>query len=328
MDELPLSEMPKSAPPPNSPPLWGSSGSARGRPQPPSPTATTPGSAWGSLEPLSRRLLQVVGLLSLLLIGVVAMSALDGDENAPALNPVAAAAARAESSPGFNFNVYVVYSSPALPRPLSAQGKGAYDADTERTRVALSLDSPITGPLRLVEVTDDTHTYKKGNKLSAVLPPGKEWVRTEKDEGGEDAGLDFDEAMRVLSDSGNTRVVGHQSVNGKTTRRYRADIAIARLVELLREQEKGDVADAYEDLEGVAPTGISAEAWVDRRNVLRRMRIVMPSPGEDGAPPMTMDMRMDLFNFGDHPDIQLPDPDTVVDGPLDSSAAPTSASTT
>jgi hypothetical protein len=320
--------MPKSAPPPNSPPLWGSAGAAGGQPQPPGRTPTAPGNAWGSLEPLSRRLLQLVGLLSLLLIGVFAIWVLSGDEEAPSLNPVAVAAARVESCPGFDFNLYVVYSSPALPNPLSAQGKGAYDADTERTRVTLSLDSPLTGPVRFVEVVDDTYSYQKSNTFSAVLPPGKEWVRTEKDESQEDAGLDFDEAMRILSDSGNVRVVGHQSVNGKMARHYRAEIAIARLVELLREQGEDDVADTYEGLEGVAPTGISAEAWVDRKNVLRRMRIVMPAPGKDGAPPMTMDMRMDLFNFGDHPDIPLPDPDTVVDGPLDTSAAqaPTSAS--
>lgn len=317
-----LSEPPKSVPPPNAPPLWGAAGSAGGPPQPRDPAAQAPRGAWGSLEPLSRRLLLVVGLLSLLLIGVVAIAVLDGDENAPALNPVATAAARVEDYPGFNFNLYVVYSSPALPGPLSAQGKGVYDADTDRTRVSLTLNSSLTGRATFVEISDDTHTYEKSNRFSALLPPGKQWVRTEKDERGEDTGLDFDEAMRMLSDSGNVRVAGHQSVNGKMTRRYRADIAIARLVELLREQGNDDVADSYEEIEGFAPTGISADAWVDRKDVLRRMRIVMPAPGKDGAPPMTMDMRMDLFNFGNHPDIQLPDPDTVVDGPLDDSTAP------
>jgi hypothetical protein len=319
-----LSEMPNSAPPPGAPPLWGSSGYARSQPQPRSATATTPSNAGGSLDPLSRRLLRVVGLLSVLLIGVIVNAALHGDENAPALNPVAEAAAKVERCPGFNFNLYVVYSSPALPGPISAQGKGAYNADTKRTLVTLSLNSP-TGPATFVEVDDDTHAYEKSNTFSAELPPGKEWVRTEKDEDKEGTDLDFGESMRMLSDSGNVRVVGHQSVNGKMTRRYRANIAIAKLVELLREQDKDDVADAYESLEGVAPTGISVEAWVDRKNLVRRMRYVMPTPGEDGAPPMTMDMRMDLFNFGNHPDIQLPNPDTVVDGPLDSSAAATSA---
>jgi len=273
---------------------------------------------------LSRRLLQVVGLLSVLLIGVIANWALRGGDNA-ALNPVAAAAARVESCPGFNFNLFVVYSSPVLPSPLSGQGKGAYNSNTKRTRVTLSLNSSVTGPVRFVEVSDDTHTYTKSNTYSAALPPGKEWVRTDKDDGKEDTGLEFDEAMQILSDSGNVRVVGHQSVNGKMTRRYRANITLAKLVNLLREQGKDDAADAYESIEGTAPTGVSAEVWVDRKDLPRRMRFVMPAPGDDGEPPMTMDMRMELFNFGSKPDIQLPDPATVVDEPLDSSAAPTSA---
>ena len=321
-----LSEMPKSVPPPGSPPPWGSSGPTGGRPNPPDPTATTPGDTGGSLDPLSRRLLKAVGVLSLLLVAVVANAILHGGKHALDLNPVAAAAAKAERCPGFRFNAYIVYSSPALPGPVSAQGGGAYNAETKRTRVALSLDNPITGPARFVEVDDDTYNYTKSNTNSAELPPGKRWVRTRKDENKEEEGLDFDQAMRILSKSGNVRVVGHQSVNGKMTRRYRADIAIAKLVEVLREQGKDNAADAYESLEGVAPTGVSAEAWVDRKNLPRRMRFVMPAPGKDGAPPMTMDMRMDLFSFGAHPDIQLPDPDTVVDGPLDSSAASPSAS--
>jgi len=288
-------------------------------------TAATPSSAGGSLEPLSRRLLQVVAVLAVLLIAVVVNSVLHGDENAPALNPVAQAAERMESYPGFNFNLYVVYNSPALPGPVTAQGSGIYNGDTDRARVSLSLDSPIAGPIRFVEISDDTYSYEKSNTFATELPPGKEWVRTEKDERKDDTDLEFDEAMQILSDSGNVRVVGHQSVNGKMTRRYRANIAIAKLAELLREKGKDDAADAYESLEGVAPTGISAEVWIDRSNLVRRMRFVMPAPGENGAPPTTTDMRMDLFNFGNHPDIQLPDPDTVVDGPLDSSSAPTSS---
>ncbi len=316
-----LSEMPTSVPPPGSQPPWGSPGPAA-QPQP--VPAAKPASTWGSLDPLSRRLLKVAGLLSLLLVGVVANSILHSDENVLDLNPVAAAAAKAEGGTGFNFDVYIVYSSPALPGPLSAQGGGAFNAATERTRVALSLDSPATGSVRFVEVDDSTYTYTRSNTYSAVLPPGKEWVRTQKDEGRENTGLEFDEAMHLLSDSGDFHLVGNQSVNGKTTRHYRAEISIAKLVELLREQGEDEAADAYAGLEGVAPTGVSAEAWVDRKNLLRRMRFVMPAPGKDGAPPMTMDMRMDLFNYGAHPDIQLPDPDTVVEGPLQSSAGPSS----
>ena len=52
----------------------------------------------------------------------------------------------------------------------------------------------------------------------------------------------------------------------------------------------------------------------------------MPMPGDPGEPSLTMDMRMDIFDYGAQPNIQLPDTDSVVEGPLDSDEAP-SAST-
>lgn len=327
-----LSEQPNSAPPPGSQPLWGGSTTRAGRAPSPAPAAAaTPASPAGPartsqpLEPLSRRLLQVAGLLSLLLIAVVANSALSGEESPLDLNPVAAAAAKAEKVPGFRFDAYIVYSSPALPGPLSASGSGASNLETERSRLTLSLTSPETGRVQFFEVSDGEYNYEKSNTTDAALPPGKEWVRTAKDEKREEPEVDLDETMQMLSSSGGVRAVGRESVNGRMTRRYRAEISLSKLIELLREDGKDEAAEAYERLVGVAPTGISAEVWVDRRKMPRRMRFVIPVPGKEGDPPMTMDMRMDLFDFGAQPDIQLPDPDTVVEGPLDSSGAAISA---
>jgi hypothetical protein len=320
-----LSETPTSTPPPGAAPLWGSPAPAGGgqsaRPRPPVALASVGGEP---LEPLSRRLLRVAGLLSLLLILVVANSFISNDENP--FNPVAKAAERAERYPGFRFNAYIVFSSPALAQPIAASGNGAYNAGTKRTRMELSVNSSLTGPGHFFVISDDRYTYESGSSVEDELPPGKSWVRTEKSvKDREDFSVDFDESMRMLSDSGGVHVVGHQSINGRMTRRYRAEIPLDKLVELLRERDQDEVAEAYEGLEGVAPTGISAEVWIDHKNVLRRMRMVMPMPGKEGQPPLTMDIRMDLFAFGAHPDIRLPDSDSVVEGPLGSSSAPTSA---
>jgi hypothetical protein len=56
------------------------------------------------------------------------------------------------------------------------------------------------------------------------------------------------------------------------------------------------------------------------------MRLVMPTPSKPGKAPVTIDMRMDFLDYAVHPDIQLPDPGSVVDGPVNSDAAPTSSS--
>lgn len=67
------------------------------------------------LEPLSRRLLQVAGVLSVLLIAVVANAFLHSGENP--LNPMAAAAEQTQSEPGARFTTKALYSS-------AAEGKG------------------------------------------------------------------------------------------------------------------------------------------------------------------------------------------------------------
>ena len=311
-----LADDQQSAPPPGAGPLWGA-----GAPTPAAPAASRPSSgapAGSGLDPLSRRLLRTAGVLSLLLIAVVANSLLKSDENP--LNPVALAAQRAEKCPGFRFSLAVTYSTPAIPEPFTASGSGAYNARSERTLTELTIDSSLVGSLHIVEVDDSEYAYESGDTVDAQLPPGKQWVRTEKDAEDDEPSADLDEAMNMLGTSGGVHLVRVETIDGRSTRRYRAVIELGEFVQLLREKGKDEVADAYEGLEGVATTGVSAEAWVDKKNLLRRFRLVTPIPGgKDGGPSFTMDMRMDLFDFGAQPKIELPDPALVEAGPLESS---------
>lgn len=334
---------PSSTPPPGSKPVWGSySGGAANAPaQAPHSQATAPtdppaakGLGGDRLEPLSRRLLQAVGVLSVLLLAVLANSFLNGGEGSGetplALNPVASAAERVEASTGGRMSLFFVYSSPALPRPISASGGGVYNGKTDRTRITLELRNPLTGEsVEMVQIEDGDVKYEGGDILAGALPPGKEWVRTEKsDEPEEDeTPLSMDDSLEMMNSSGQVKLIGRESINGKMTRHYRGEIKLAELVDFLREKGKDTEADAYEQILGQTPTQISAEGWVDRKNMLRRLRMVIPMPGEDGGPPMTVDMRMDFFDYGAKPDIQLPNPDSVVEGPLDDEEdAPSSVS--
>ncbi|HET8814531.1 MAG TPA: hypothetical protein VFM51_06210 [Solirubrobacterales bacterium] len=312
-----LAENPPSAPPPGATSLWGSHGGGSAAAGSRSSAADARPAVNSGLDPLSRRLLQLTGLLSVLLIAVVANYLLAEGESV--VNPVAAAAEKAEKCPGARFSLYIVYSSPAFPEPIVASGSGAYNGTTERTRMRLSLNSPFTGPMRFVQISDDEFDYQRGDTVDDELPPGKAWVRTESgaDEGS--LSLDLEETLEILATSGGVHDVGRQSINGRMTHRYRGAIEIGEFAELLREAGEDEIADAYGELEGVAPTGIRIEAWVDRAELLRRLRMVMPS--DPGDPTMTIDMRMDFFAYGAKPDVQLPDSDLVVDGPLGSDEA-------
>ncbi|MDQ2629771.1 MAG: hypothetical protein M3Y75_02180 [Actinomycetota bacterium] len=336
---------PNSTPPPGAKPVWGSYGA--GGAVAPSHTAQQPGQpsqssplaakAFGDepLQPLSRRLLQVAGFLSVLLLAVLANSFLnsseEGSPEAPiALNPVAAAAERVEENSGGRLSLYVIYSSPAFPQPVSAKGGGVYNEETERSRLTFEVTHPITGEqVQMIYIDDGEVEYEGGDVVGEDLPPGKEWVRTLESEKPEEdeTPLNMEETMEMLDSSEQVKLVGKESINGKMTRRYRGEVRISELVDVLREKGKDVEADAYERIEGESPTQISAEAWVDRKNLLRRLRMVVPMPGEPGEPLMTVDMRMEFFDYGAKPDIKLPDPDSVVEGPLEEDDdAPSSAS--
>lgn len=330
---------PSSTPPPGSKPVWGSysGGGANAPAQAPHSQTTAPtdppdakGLGGGPLEPLSRRLLQAVGVLSVLLLAVLANSFLnggDGSSETPlALNPVASAAERVEKFEGGRMSLYIVYSSPVLPGPLAASGSGAYNEETGRSRFTLNMKNPLTGQsMQMLQISDGDVEYEGGDIVAENLPPGKEWVRTE--EGDDEDSLSFEDSMELLDSPERFKLVGRESINGKMTRHFRGEVRIDELIDWLREQGEADKAEEYEEIRSTAPTDIRAEGWVDGKNLLRRLRMVIPVRGEDGGPPMTVDMRMDFFDYGAKPDIQLPDPDSVVEGPLDDEGdAPSSVS--
>lgn len=277
-----------------------------------------------------------VKVLSILLLLVLLNSFLnDGGSGGSSveqleLNPVASAAERMEQFEGGRMSLYVVYSSPVLPGPLAAGGSGAFNEETGRSRLALNMKNPLTGqPMRMLYISDGDVEYEGGDIVAEDLPPGKEWVRTQEGDDNDESSLSFEDSMELLDSPERFEFVGRESINGKMTRHFRGEVKIDELIDWFREQGEDDKAEEYEEIQGVAPTEISAEGWVDKKNLLRRLRMVIPMPGEEGGPPMTIDMRMDFFDFGARPDIRLPDPDTVVEGPLEdgeSSPAPASVS--
>ncbi|HEU5063038.1 MAG TPA: hypothetical protein VFT79_07815 [Solirubrobacterales bacterium] len=327
---------PNSAPPPGGKPLWGSYG-AGGAVAPSRAAQAAPGAPQGpggeQPDRLTRQLMGGVRVLALLLILVLVNAFVNKPEEGEEpleLNPVAAAAERVEKNSGGRLSLYVVYSTPAFPRPIVASGGGVYNEETDRSRITLEVSNPVNGAsVEFVQIEDGEVSYEGGNAVEAELPPGKEWVRTDKSEEPEEdeTPLNMEESLQMLDSPERFEVLGRESINGKMARHYRGEVKLEDLVDVLREKGKDTEADAYERIAGESPTEIRAEAWVDRKNLLRRLRMVMPMPGEPGEPLMTIDMRMDFFDYGAKPEIKIPDADSVVEGPIeDDEGAPSSSS--
>jgi hypothetical protein len=247
------------------------------------------------LEPFSVRLLQGAGVLSLLLILVVVNSLLNSGSGESPFNPnpVAAAAERTQEAPGMHFSMTAAYSSESMPRTV-AHGGGAYNADSGLVQVRLQAPTD-RGTVDVEVVGNDDSMYLHSPEFAGQLPEGKNWIEVNPDLAQSDesamAGESFDNSLRMLAASGGVQRLGHARIRGAQTTRYRVSVEAPEVPNVL------------------GP--IHAEAFVDNHGMLRRARTVVTTT-VDGAP-VTMDMRMDLFDFGAQPDIQAPDDSLVFD---------------
>ena len=268
-------------------------------------------------ERLAPRLLQAAAGLSVLLLLVVANYALRGDENP--FNPIAQAATRTAQMPGSRSTIEAIYTSTALANPVVATGEGVYSARTGRSRVTLSVPSSEFGSMDLEAVGDERTVYVRSDEIAHDLPPGQDWIgiqpwlgHTESTAlaGNGDTNGTL-EMLRAVDDD--VEALGEEEVRGVATERYSGSVDFERYAELLGEEGKGALARQMEALAKLMPEGTDVEVWIDARGIVRKTRMVMTMPTAAGRPALTMDMRIELFDFGIDPEVRLPDPDRVFD---------------
>jgi hypothetical protein len=262
----------------------------------------------------ANRLLWVAGLLGVLLIGVVVNAIL----NSSGPNPVAAAAERTAAMPGARIALDVRYDIEGESETIDGHGGGAYNTRTGRSRAYLAL--PISGEtVTTHSVGDERSVFLRGPTLAPGLPPGKKWTRIESllghftvtafsTNGSPESAI---EALKAVGDD--IERLGQEMVRGDPTTHYRGTIELSREAQVLSESGKDALAKKVERLAEQSPDPIPLEAWIDQRGLARKIRIVEPLPEATGGSMLTMDLTMELFDFGVEPKIELPAPGTVLD---------------
>lgn len=267
------------------------------------------------LEPLSVRLLQAAGVLSLLLILVVVNSLLnDGGQSPFNPNPVAAAAERTQEAPGMRFSMEMRFTSEANP-PVTIAGKGAYNGDTHLAGVSYRAESAQGPAMDIEAVLEDSAWYFRYPQFAERMPEGKEWVKVEGALGqSEENSMSAESpanSLRMLAAAGAVRRAGHARVRGEPTTRYRAILTPTGIVEALRAGGKDELADQFESVSAQLIGPVRSEVFIDRQGLLRRIH-TRSSALADGTV-VTTDLWMDLFAFGVAPDIRVPDDSLVFD---------------
>ncbi len=211
--------------------------------------------------------------------------------------------------------MHAIVSSPG--RSYTMTGQMAFDTETGRTRAVLTMPDPdSSGLVKVQAVFDGTVMYIQLGQLGS-LPDGAEWMALdfsafglEQDKPLPSNGDAMEELELLEAATGGVRKLGTENVRGVSTTRYRGTVGVGEQAEHLREKGAEDLS-SYVQKKG---TPLRIEAWIDASGLVRRMRYVKSNPAQDGNGLTTMDMRIDFLDFGDVPEIDLPDSSEVFDG--------------
>ncbi len=208
---------------------------------------------------------------------------------------------------------------------------GAYDADARRTEMTMDMGSALqalgaTGGGSVPEGFDDPwrvvvdgETAYLQLPMLATLTGTDGWVSMGPDDLGMGADLGIGagaydpskllESLRGVG--GEPTVVGEEAVRGVDTTHYRVEVdldeALANVPEAQRDTVEASL-DQLGDLEGAA---IPVDVWIDDDGLPRRVQLDLSTALGAIAGDGTMQMTMELFDYGEAVDIEVPPADEV-----------------
>ncbi len=191
----------------------------------------------------------------------------------------------------------------------------------------IEFPNPETGEMAEMEIVfAGTMMYMRSDSFGS-LPDDRSWIGLDVSFGGElelpaPAGADAKGELEMLESVSGVRKLGKAQVRGVSTTRYGGVVSVSEQASKLRDEGAERVASWVE--ENGSPQRL--EVWIDGREMVRRIRLVGSMPSEDGEGMTTTDMRMDFFDFGVIPEIEVPaegevfDATSIAEDELDASA--------
>jgi hypothetical protein len=262
-----------------------------------------------------RRLLRFAGVLAVVLaaLGVFAWQQGDDDGGGGPLNAIAAAAEKTQKEPGGRAAMHSIVTVSGKSAPFTMTGRIVFDAEDHTRGVITAPHTVSGGPMRLDVVSDGTIVYMRSSKFDS-LPDGAKWMSLDLSLGDEMdptalPEVDAKGELALLEGVDNAQKLGKEDVRGVSTTHYRGALSIADQADRARDAGEDNIASVAERHGG--PTRV--DAWIDAEGLVRRMRLIHSQPAEQGEKSLTIDMRMDFFDFGFEPEIEVPDSSEVFD---------------
>lgn len=266
----------------------------------------------GSATRRRRRRPVVVGLAILLLaVGVFAWQQGGADESGGPLNAIASAAERTQEEPGGRAALKAFVSSKE--KSFEITGQMVFDEGRSKAVMTMPDPRPDGGMVEMQMVGEGTVVYMRSD-LFGQLPDGRRWMALDYSLGDDvetslPANSDAKGELELLETTTGVKKVGKEVVRGVPTTLYSGTVGVSEQTARLRKMGADNLASVAEE----QGKPVRVEVWVDGDGLVRRMGYAISQPGAEGKGPTTIDMRMDFFDFGAAPEIEVPDSGEVFD---------------
>ena len=206
---------------------------------------------------------------------------------------------------------------------VDATGSGELDFPGELSHITMTM-SGVAGEqgLETEMYTSGLRLYMRTDSFGAALPGVKDWVEIDLEAVGSEMGFnlgpfrqlsqtDPTSSLNYLLGASSVERIGTEEIRGEPTTHYVVVAEWDAMIDELPEESRDAAAESIEAIkEWTGQDEITFDVWIDSAGRMRRQRMRFeyvkgPIPGA------TMDMTMELFDFGADVDIQLPDPSTV-----------------
>jgi hypothetical protein len=278
----------------------------------------------------------VTALAVLVAVGVAALTASGGggDSHLVSGDAIAQAARTTEKVPGASVAMDATIDVDGVADPLEMHLEGVEDMRGHSGRLVGTYDNfpkqvPGAGsdgsiPVELVSIVPDV--YMKSPLFDSALPNGKAWVHLDLARAGRKLGIgdptqfgqsDPSETVSNLrATSDRVERVGDEKVRGVPTTHYRATVELKKLSALAPPAQRASAKQKTERLiQLLGSDSYPVEVWVDRHNLVRRTRLTMKMKIPPQNQRMTMDMTVEMYDFGRKPKAKAPPAGETYDAP-------------
>jgi hypothetical protein len=198
---------------------------------------------------------------------------------------------------------------------VTVTGSGVYNGESNLAEATYSGTTTQGQGIEFSAILGEEAWYFRYPQFADKMPEGKEWVKLEGFPGQKDIGspgvASPDESLAMLRATGPVKRLGEAKIGGAQTTRYSVLMTTEQIAGALRSQGKDELAEQLETVDSQIIGPVRAEVFIAESGMLRRMRIASTEVSDGKT--ISVTMRMDFFDFGIEPAIQIPDDSQVYD---------------